>query len=389
MKLCWETLEHLILLPGIGTNKENRLLYYNDIENLEGRIQGNFDISKKPCLYCNEYFLTDVRKEETFCDSDCRKKYNFEKNKYKKVLIDKRLKENGGGRHMKYIKHKSWNKGMKYGTIKDKIGFNTFKDKLSWFVEVRPDPENKTVLQTKCCICNKWFSPNKERAKHILAFANGTGTKHSWGFYCSTNCESKCPYFGKTVKTIIKNDYLNSGKAKYSEVYNIPDTVLYYDWQDELQKVLNSENNKYKKRQLRRRNKRTKELERIRKRKLKRKIKEDYLKSDERKKELRLKRNLYLSKHRAKILNIDHDIDYDWLVKTTPEKCPKCGVPFSYDITIKMNPFAPSIDRIDSNKGYTKDNCQVVSWIYNCGKNCYTEEDLYIVCKSFLDNIIL
>lgn len=32
------------------------------------------------------------------------------------------------------------------------------------------------------------------------------------------------------------------------------------------------------------------------------------------------------------------------------------------------NPFAPSIDRIDSNKGYTTDNVQVVAWIYNLMK---------------------
>lgn len=49
-----------------------------------------------------------------------------------------------------------------------------------------------------------------------------------------------------------------------------------------------------------------------------------------------------------------------------------------------MNPFAPSIDRINNDLGYTKDNCQMVVWIYNCSKNVFTNEDLYKMCKAFI-----
>ena len=34
----------------------------------------------------------------------------------------------------------------------------------------------------------------------------------------------------------------------------------------------------------------------------------------------------------------------------------------------RFNPWGPSIDRIDSSKGYTQDNCRMVLWIYNMAK---------------------
>jgi len=384
MKLCWETIDHLVLLD------YGRLRYYENTEELSGVIPGNFDISENQCLYCGNYFLSNTDKKEKFCDKECKKKYNFEKNAYKKVTIDKRLKENGGGWHVKYTKHKkghpAWNKGIKI--IGDNTSFNVYKDRLAWFVEVRPDPLNGIVLQTKCCICNKWFSPDKATIKRVINFANGEYTKkNAWGFYCSQECKDKCPYFGKSIKTALKN-YTGT----YSEIHRISKSVLYYDWQEELKKTLKPENHKYKKRELRRRKKRTRELENIRRRKEKKdkiKKRELYLKSCEGMKETRLKRNLYLSKQRSKKLNMKHDLDYNWLLENTPDKCPKCGIPLDYDMNIKMNPFAPSIDRIDSNKGYTKDNCIMVSWMYNCGKNCYTEETLYTVCKAFINNSIV
>ena len=53
--------------------------------------------------------------------------------------------------------------------------------------------------------------------------------------------------------------------------------------------------------------------------------------------------------------------------------CAKTDLPFEFDTSFKKNPFKPSIDRIDSSKGYTKDNCQLVCWAYNIAKFMWPE----------------
>ena len=47
-----------------------------------------------------------------------------------------------------------------------------------------------------------------------------------------------------------------------------------------------------------------------------------------------------------------------------PRLCEMCGEEYK---TGTYNPMHPSIDRIDSNKGYTKDNCQIVWAFVNIG----------------------
>jgi hypothetical protein len=45
-------------------------------------------------------------------------------------------------------------------------------------------------------------------------------------------------------------------------------------------------------------------------------------------------------------------------------------------------PWAPSIDRLDSAKGYTPDNCRLIGYIVNCAKNQFTERELVEMCKA-------
>jgi hypothetical protein len=51
-----------------------------------------------------------------------------------------------------------------------------------------------------------------------------------------------------------------------------------------------------------------------------------------------------------------------------PEKCPVLGIPLHYDGNYN-NDSCPSIDRIDSSKGYIKGNVVIVSWRANRLKN--------------------
>lgn len=380
MKLCWENLDHMVLMPGLKGSLEPRLVYVEDIEGWTGS-KGEHDLSEYECKNCNNYFLKRKSKNEEFCDMECKREYMEKQRKLKKEeeqknkAPDKRLKENGGGLHSTSAYRDPWNKGLKTGRPHGTVSFKSYNERISWFVDTRQHPSDKRILQTKCCICGKWMTPTRGKVDGVVNFAYGLQGKTCWSFYCSKGCEDKCPYFRKTLRQITEYDYLNSDKALISEKFNIPDHILYYDWQVELKKKLTPEIVKYKKREQRRRKKTEGELRRAANKKVK-PIKDERYE--------RLKRMIYLSKERAKLKGWEFNIDYNWVVENTPEACPKCGVVFSYDMSIKMNPFAPSIDRINPNEGYTKDNCIVVSWMFNCGKNSYDEEELYKICKAYL-----
>ena len=79
---------------------------------------------------------------------------------------------------------------------------------------------------------------------------------------------------------------------------------------------------------------------------------------------------LRTAKLRSKKRNWDFDLTKDWLSqKILDGKCEISNIPFNYIKTHKSyyNPFNPSIDRIDSRKGYTKDNCRIVLACINTG----------------------
>ena len=45
----------------------------------------------------------------------------------------------------------------------------------------------------------------------------------------------------------------------------------------------------------------------------------------------------------------------------------------------------PSIDRIDNSQGYTKNNCRVVSVIYNKAKSDYKDEDVLKMARALVE----
>jgi hypothetical protein len=65
-------------------------------------------------------------------------------------------------------------------------------------------------------------------------------------------------------------------------------------------------------------------------------------------------------------------------------KCALTGVPFDYsdDGQFRFRPFAPSIDRKDSSKGYTVDNVQITCVIVNKAKNEYPQEMFDAMCLA-------
>lgn len=90
------------------------------------------------------------------------------------------------------------------------------------------------------------------------------------------------------------------------------------------------------------------------------------------------------AKTRARFKNLAFDLDRAWITeKVLPMACAATGLTLQLDIDdrYQYNPFRPSIDRIDNAKGYTKDNCQVVSVLYNRTKSEYTHDDVLLMCE--------
>lgn len=90
-------------------------------------------------------------------------------------------------------------------------------------------------------------------------------------------------------------------------------------------------------------------------------------------------------KRRAQKKNLEFSLTKEW-IRQRLEKCAVTGLELVLDRTgeNKTHPFAPSVDRIDSDRGYTPDNCQVVCWMYNAAKNRHTHEDVLRFAEALL-----
>lgn len=93
---------------------------------------------------------------------------------------------------------------------------------------------------------------------------------------------------------------------------------------------------------------------------------------------------LETTRARAKKLGLSFDLEYEDLAP--PSLCPVFGTPL-----VRVQPhtngskrFSMSIDRIDSTKGYTKDNIQIISFLANVMKHDASKEELI----TFADWII-
>jgi len=79
-------------------------------------------------------------------------------------------------------------------------------------------------------------------------------------------------------------------------------------------------------------------------------------------------------KKRGKIIDID--IKVDFLVDLHKKQKGYCAIT-KHKMTIKLNClYSISVDRIDSSKGYTKDNIQLVCQAMNFAKNAFANEDI-------------
>lgn len=85
--------------------------------------------------------------------------------------------------------------------------------------------------------------------------------------------------------------------------------------------------------------------------------------------------------------NIPHDITRDQITELYERSrgyCEFSGIKFAYSENGrgKVRPFAPSLDRIDSNKGYTMSNCRLVCAAVNVALNAFGDDNLDLICAA-------
>jgi hypothetical protein len=88
------------------------------------------------------------------------------------------------------------------------------------------------------------------------------------------------------------------------------------------------------------------------------------------------------AKNRSINKGLDFDLDYKWVCSQLKNNvCPVTKLPF-YLGKEPRHPMTPSIDKIDPNKGYTKNNCRVICYWYNTAKSNYSEEIVMSLCEA-------
>ena len=100
----------------------------------------------------------------------------------------------------------------------------------------------------------------------------------------------------------------------------------------------------------------------------------------------RLQMLINSSKQRAKNKNREHSITVEDIKAIYPADgcCPIFGMKLEFN-QAGFRESSPSIDRIDSTKGYTRDNIQIISWKANRVKGYATVEELEMLV-AYLKN---
>ena len=67
-----------------------------------------------------------------------------------------------------------------------------------------------------------------------------------------------------------------------------------------------------------------------------------------------------------------------------PKSCPYLGVELTRELRRENRRYNPSLDRIDSSRGYTKDNIQIISIKANSMKSDFTAEQLLVLAHNII-----
>lgn len=99
------------------------------------------------------------------------------------------------------------------------------------------------------------------------------------------------------------------------------------------------------------------------------------------------------ARNRARKLSVAFDLTPVYVFLLAEKQsfcCARTGIPFSYDLPQngwKSNPYAPSLDRVDSGGGYTKDNVQLVIWALNMARSEWGSDIYERVARAYIKRI--
>ena len=94
------------------------------------------------------------------------------------------------------------------------------------------------------------------------------------------------------------------------------------------------------------------------------------------------------AKSRAKYKNLEFDIDVEYIEKLLIDQNNRCFYS-NIEFNNEIENISVSIDRIDSKKGYTKDNTRLVCSGVNLMKSDFVEEEFLGYIKSIYSNLFL
>ena len=95
----------------------------------------------------------------------------------------------------------------------------------------------------------------------------------------------------------------------------------------------------------------------------------------------------YRSKDRAKRKGMEFNLSQEWIMmQLSNGYCQLSGVEIRLT-DIERDPYGPSLDRIDSSKGYTEDNTQLVCWGANVAKSTYDLDDILPILEGMVENL--
>ena len=101
---------------------------------------------------------------------------------------------------------------------------------------------------------------------------------------------------------------------------------------------------------------------------------------------------LVLARKRAEDKGLGIDIDISYLMEMYDKQAGKCSltdISFVFYVSnedSRTHPFSPSVDRIDSRKGYTKDNVRLVIWGINLAMGEWGETIYRKIATAYLSD---
>lgn len=90
---------------------------------------------------------------------------------------------------------------------------------------------------------------------------------------------------------------------------------------------------------------------------------------------------LSASRMRAKRAGLEHTLTLAWLLEAAADTCPllETGLQYAND---KSHVDSPAVDRIDNTRGYTPDNCWVISMLANRIKTNASVEQIEVLAAN-------